>query len=156
MDIKNIINTIGNSKDKLIPILLRIQELKDEKFISPAEIKIISDEMNISESKILSILSFYTAISHEKRGKYVIQICSNVPCYVNGSVNILREFKKELNIDINETTKDGLFTLEYTSCLGCCKISPAVRINGNIYGNLDYSKVKDIIAFYKEKGDINE
>ena len=156
MDIKNIINTIGNSEENIIQILLRIQELKNEKYIDGEEIKIISREMNIPESKILSILSFYTAISHKKRGKYIIQVCSTLSCYVNGSVNILEEFKKELGIDINETTSDNLFTLEFTSCLGCCKISPAVRINGNIYGISDSSKVKEIIASYREKGDSNE
>jgi NADH-quinone oxidoreductase subunit E len=156
MDIKNIINTIGNSKENIIAVLLKIQELKDEKYITPEEIKIISREMDIPESKIISILSFYTVISNEKRGKYIIQVCSTLSCYVNGSVNVLEEFKKELGIDINETTSDNLFTLEYTSCLGCCKISPAVRINGKVYGVTDTSMVKEIIASYRESGDINE
>ena len=112
--------------------------------------------MDIKESKILSILSFYTAISNTKRGKYIIQVCSSVPCYVNGSVNVLNELKKELNIDINETTPDKLFTLEYTSCIGCCKVSPAIRIEDKVYGNLTSIKIKDIIDFYRKKGDKNE
>ena len=156
MDIKNIITTIGNSKENLIPVLLKIQSLKDFKYITSEEIKIISDYMDIPESKIVSILSFYTAISEKPRGKYIIQVCSNVPCYVCGSLNILEEFKRELNIDINETTSDNMFTLEYTSCLGCCNISPAVRINGVIYGSLDASKIKSIISSYRNRGDIGE
>jgi len=156
MNIIDIINTIGNSKENIIPLLLKIQEIKQLKYITSEEIKIISSEMNIPESKILSILSFYTAISDKPRGKYIIQVCSNVPCYVNGAVNILELFKKELGIDIDETTSDNMFTLEYTSCLGCCTISPAIRINGNIYGNMDEMKVKSIITYFREKGDNNE
>jgi len=156
MSIENIINEIGNSKENLIPILLKIQSEKNEKYISNEEVKLISEIMDIKESKILSILSFYTAISNTKRGKYIIQVCSSVPCYVNGSVNVLNELKKELNIDINETTPDKLFTLEYTSCIGCCKVSPAIRIEDKVYGNLTSIKIKDIIDFYRKKGDKNE
>lgn len=156
MNIKDIINSIGNSKENIIPLLLKIEGIKQLKYITNDEIKIISKEMDIPESKILSILSFYTAISETPRGKYIIQVCSNVPCYVNGSVNILELFKKELGIDINETTSDKLFTLEYTSCIGCCTQSPAIRINGHIYGHMDEAKVKSIIAHYQEMGDSNE
>jgi NADH-quinone oxidoreductase subunit E len=156
MDVKSIIKSIGNLKENLITILLKIQSLKKEKYISHEEIKIISEEMNIPESEILSVLSFYTSLSEKKRGKYIIQVCSSVPCYVNGSVNVLEVLKKELNIDVNETTSDNMFTLEYTSCIGCCKISPAIRIDDKVYGNLDLSIIKDIIEFYREKGGKNE
>lgn len=156
MDVKSIIKTIGNKRENLIPILLKIQELKEEKYINHEEIKIILEEMNIPESEILSVLSFYTSLSEKKRGKYIIQVCSSVPCYVNGSVDVLEVLKKELNINVNETTSDNMFTLEYTSCIGCCKISPAIRIDGKVYGKLDLSIIKDIIEFYREKGDKNE
>ena len=156
MNIRSIIDEIGNSKENLIPILLKIEEQKELKYVSPEEVKTISEIMNIPESKILSILSFYTAISHTKRGKYIIQVCSSTPCYVNGSVNVLNEIKKELNISVNETTSDNLFTLEYTSCIGCCKISPAIRIEDKVYGNLDAAKIKEVINFYRNKGDKNE
>lgn len=153
MDIKEIIDSIGNLKENLIPVLLKIQKLRKEKYIKNYEIKIISKYMNIPESKIISILSFYSGLSQKRRGKYIIQVCSNVSCYVNGSFNVLEAIKNELNIDINETTEDNLFTLEYSGCLGCCDESPVIRIDGKVYGNINLSKLHNIINYYRNIGE---
>lgn len=156
MDIKEIIDSIGNSKENIIPVLLQLQKIRKEKYIRGYEIKIISKYMNIPESRIMSILSFYSALSLKRRGKYIIQVCSNVPCYVNGSINVLKEIKKELNIDVNETTDDNMFTLEYSGCLGCCDKSPVIRIDEKVYGNINATKLRNIINFYRNKGDQDE
>lgn len=152
MSIEEIIEKNGRKKENLIHILTEIQDERDDHYIPEDIAKLVARELNMSESKIASTLSFYTAISNKPRGKYIIQICSNVSCYINGSINVINSFEKELGIKMGETTEDGLFTLEQSSCLGACDKSPAVRINKTIYGFLNDKKIKEIITNYRTKG----
>jgi len=103
----------------------------------------------VTESRIYGVLTFYTLLSTKPRGKYVVQVCNDVPCYVKGSVNVLEILEKALGVKEGETTADGVFTLEFTSCLGCCDKAPAMRIGGQLYGELNGDKITEIIAKYR-------
>ena len=95
------------------------------------------------------VVGFYSMLSKEPRGKYIIRLCQSPPCFIKGFTNILQILKKQLGLDVNETTEDGLFTLEFSSCLGVCGIAPAMSINNEVYGNLTEKKVIEIIENYK-------
>jgi NADH-quinone oxidoreductase subunit E len=96
-------------------------------------------------------MSFYTLLSNEERGKYIIQVCKDVPCYLNDDFNLLETVTEFLGISLGETTKDKLFTVEYTACIGCCDDSPAMRINHETYTGLTKGKAITILEMYKEK-----
>ena len=83
--------------------------------------------------------------STKPRGKNIIRLCESPPCYIKGSENMLRKMKILLGINVGETTKDGLFTLEFTSCLGVCGNAPVMMINDDVYGDLTEEKVEEII-----------
>ncbi len=143
--VKVIVERIGNTPDKLIEILLKIQNVSDSHYVSEEELKIVSDCLGVPLSKVYGVATFYSMLSTKKRGKYVIQICNSAPCYLANSKNVVKAFEKILDIKIGEVTEDGIFSLEYTSCIGACDIAPAVKINDEIYGNLDEEKIKEII-----------
>ncbi len=145
MKIKEIVDKHGKTPDKLIEIMLDIQERSGFNCLSREDIAAISKEMDIPESRVYSVASFYTLLSTEPRGKYIIQLCHDVPCYINGSVNALKVLEEELGVKIGETTKDKIFTLEFTSCLGCCEIAPVMQIGEEVYGNLTSSKIKEVL-----------
>ncbi len=148
--LQNILKQNPKSEDYLIETLLSLQDAKDEPCISEEEIADIAEYYGISPTRVSSVASFYTLLSLRPRGKHVVQVCRDVPCYLNGSENILEAVKEALGCDIGETTADGLFTLEETSCLGNCDGSPSVRIGKKTYENLDSQKVKEIISGYRE------
>lgn len=83
--------------------------------------------------------------STKKRGKYVIRVCTSLPCHVANGREIINTLKEELKIDFNQTTSDGLFTLEESGCLGLCGVSPVIMINNEYYGDLTPQKVREII-----------
>lgn len=68
---------------------------------------------------------------------------------VNDGENLLNILKKELNVSVGETSKDELFTLELSECIGACDVAPAFKINENVYGNLTKDKIVEIISDYK-------
>ncbi len=137
------------TEDSVIEILLEVQTSSNQNYISKQQISRIAEYCHISESKVCSVISFYTLLSDTPKGKYVIQLCRDVPCYVANSPTILKTLEKLLEIHVNETTENGMFTLEFSSCLGCCDKGPAMRINNNTYKNCTVEKVKAIISEYR-------
>lgn len=150
MQIKDVVKKHGRAPDKLLKILLEVQSASDENYLTYEDIKSVADEMNLPDSRVYSVASFYTLLSTAPRGRYIIQVCNDVPCYVNGSLNIVDALEKQLGIKMGGTTKDKLFTLEYTSCLGCCDNPPAMRIGSKLYSGLTEDKLADILRFYGE------
>lgn len=151
MQIMRILEKHEKDPANLIHILLDYQSSKDNNCITEKEVTIIADELGITKSRVYSIVTFYTLFSIKPRGKYIIQVCDDVPCYVNGSVNIIMELEKLLGIKMGETTPDGVFTLEKTSCIGCCDRSPALRVGDELYGDLDSFKTAGIISALRRK-----
>ncbi len=153
MKLQNVIEKHGRLPENLIHILLEYQAQKDNNSINEDEISHVARELGLSENRVYSVITFYSLFSKEPRGKYVIQVCNDVPCHVNGSFSIIEELEDVLKIKMGDTTRDGIFTLEKTSCLGCCDKSPAIRVGESIHGDLTPEKISEIISFYRREYD---
>lgn len=147
------VNKEARNSENILNALLEYQKSKDTNHISEEELAQLAEELGITESRAYSIITFYSLFSTHPRGKYIIQVCNDVPCYVNESTNILEEFENYLEIRVGGTTHDGVFSLERTSCLGCCNMSPAIRIGEKVYGNLSTEDIPRIISEYRRKYD---
>lgn len=143
--IQEICQKYAPRKDNLIQILHEIQDQDPQHYISPEAVDIVAEYLKIPVNHIYGVLTFYTMYSTKPRGKNIIRLCESPPCYIRGSENMLRKLKILLGINIGETTKDGLFTLEFTSCLGVCGNAPVMMINDDVYGDLTEEKVEEII-----------
>ena len=151
MELDNILAKYSKREDQLIEILLDYQASKDTNFISEKEIVYIANYLNITQSKVCSVMSFYTLLSTNPRGRHIIQVCTDVSCFVCDEINTLKILEHELMIKVNETTKDRMFTLEFTSCIGCCNEAPAMRVNDQTYTNLTEEKIIEILSDWREK-----
>jgi NADH-quinone oxidoreductase subunit E len=145
-----ILKDFPKTADSILEILLKLQQEKDNHFISRDEIKTIAEYVGEPESRVYSVVSFYTLLKTKPQGKYIIQICKDVPCYVLDDFNLKKTLSDLLKIDIGEVDANQLFSLEYSSCLGCCELAPMMRINHKIYGHLTKDKVKAILSTYME------
>lgn len=143
--LEEILKKYPKEEEYLIEILLEYQTSKKNHHITSEDVSRISEYLGIPESQVCSVISFYTLLSTKPKGKYVIQVCQNIPCFVNDSQNIYDKIVELLGIHDGETTKDGLFTLELTECIGYCNQSPAIRINTDVYASLTPQKVEKII-----------
>jgi NADH:ubiquinone oxidoreductase subunit E len=151
MEIKEIVRKYEGKRENLLQILHEIQENDPQNYISQININILSEEIKIPLSDITGTASFYSLFSLEPRGKYIIRVCASPPCHIMGAESIFGAISRELQIGKGETTDDGLFTLEETSCLGICAVAPALMINDSVYGHLTAEKIKTIIKQIKEK-----
>lgn len=130
--------------DVLINTLHAVQDHYGN-FIPIEAAEVLKELTGTPLSKIYEVLTFYTMFSIHKRGKYVIRVCKSLPCHVTGGQAVIDSLKSKLEIEFGETTRDGLFTLEETSCLGLCGVSPVMMVNDEAYGNLTPEKVSQVI-----------
>ncbi len=147
--LEDLLEKYPQQEDQLIEILLDYQSQKQHRYISEEEIARIAAHLGVSESKVYSVVTFYTFFSTEPRGQHIIQVCKDVPCYINGERTMRSVLEKLLGIRVGETTRDKRFTLEQTSCLGHCDGAPAMRIDDKTFTNLDENKIKAIISEYR-------
>ena len=113
-----ILEEFKDKKGNLMPILQSVS--KEYNYLPEDILKYISQELDISLTKIYQIATFYNAFSLQPKGKYTINVCFGTACYIKGGNRILEAFERELGIATGNTTKDLLFGLETISCFGCC------------------------------------
>jgi NADH-quinone oxidoreductase subunit E len=131
----------------LIPLLQSAQESYG--YIPESAIDHISEIVGIPSADIYGVITFYSQFRLKPMGKNIIKVCDGTACHVNSSTAIIKTIESELQISNDETTEDGLFTLQKVACLGCCSLSPVIMINDETYGLLTPKKVQQILKDYK-------
>ena len=114
-------------------------------WITESSMKCISNMINVPYIRVYEVASFYSMYNLEPIGKNFIQVCTTTSCWLRGSDDILKLCKKHLNIENNQTTTDGLFTLKEVECLGACVNAPMMQINDNYYEDLNKDSLLNIL-----------
>ena len=135
----------------LIPLLQSAQETYG--YVPESAIDHISEIVGIPAADIYGVVTFYSQFRLKPMGKNIIKICDGTACHVNASTGILKTVEDELRVDGDETTEDGLFTLQKVACLGCCSLSPVIMINDETYGKLTPKKVTQLLKESRENSD---
>ena len=140
-------------KEKKEEILLNILHNEQDKkgYISIDAMKRISTKYQIPISRIYGVVKFYTMFRTEPQGKYILELCGSPTCVLNESREIEKFLEKELKIKIGETTKDKIFSVYKTSCIGCCDEPPAMLLNGKPVTKLTLERVKKLLNELKKK-----
>ncbi|WP_321435936.1 NAD(P)H-dependent oxidoreductase subunit E [uncultured Bacteroides sp.] len=145
--LKNVIDDYDRKESNLIQILHMAQAIFG---FLPAEVQsFIADEMELSVSKINSVLTFYSFFSTKPKGEYTISVCLGTACYVRGGKEVLNRLKDELGIDVGETTDDRKYSLTVMRCIGSCGLAPAMTINGKVYKQVNPNRIKRILGMLK-------
>ncbi|MBP7507550.1 MAG: NADH-quinone oxidoreductase subunit NuoE [Prolixibacteraceae bacterium] len=146
--VKEICSAFNNSEGELINVLHQVQHKLG---YLPAEIQeLISKELNVSVAKVYGVVTFYSFFTMKPQGEHPISICMGTACYVRGGEQVLDEFKRQLKIDVGETTADGKFSLSALRCVGACGLAPVVMIGEKVHGRVAPADVKNILSEYKE------
>lgn len=131
-------------KESAILPLLRLLERKFGE-VSEEGIKYIASLLDIPPAKVYGTSTFYTHYRQPDMGKYVIQVCSTLPCALGNSETIFDYISKRLGIKNGETTQDKSFTLKKVECLANCDKAPCIQINSDDYGNITIGKIDKIL-----------
>jgi NADH-quinone oxidoreductase subunit E len=142
-----IINKYNSDRGQLVSIL---QDIQTEYYYLPEEALLrVSETMGIPASRVFDVATFFKAFSLKPRGKHLINVCLGTACHVRGGSRVLETVERCLAVERGETTKDRKFTLETVNCMGCCAVGPAVKIDGDYYGNMSTGKVDGLLKKFE-------
>ena len=146
--IKEICKSFDNKSGELINVLHKVQHTFG---YLPAEVQeVVANELEVPIAKVYGVVTFYSFFSMAPKGKHPVSICTGTACYVRGAENVMEEFKKELKINVGETSPDGKFSISCLRCVGACGLAPVVMVGDKTYGRVSPDMVKDIISEYEE------
>jgi NADH-quinone oxidoreductase subunit E len=141
-----IVKKYGKDKSQMVSIL---QDIQTEYHYLPRQaLDKLSKKMDMPQSQVYSLATFFRAFSLEPRGKHVINVCLGTACHVRGGELILESLERQLDVKRGGTTKDMKFTLESVNCMGCCATGPVVKIEDEYYGHMTNDKVEPMLKKY--------
>ena len=140
----NLCKTRPHSSSYLIAILHKIQNKYG--YLSQEHMEEVAHCLQIPTSTISGVATFYHFFRLKPKGKFSISICLGTACFVKGADKVLAAFQKELGIEVGEVTKDGLYSIDISRCVGVCAMAPVVMVNDKIYSNVQEADVLQILG----------
>jgi len=134
----------------LVPTLLYAQD--EIGYLTEEAITEFARRLDLTELEVRNVISYYSMLTIKPRGKYNVQICTNISCMLRGAEEIFQHCKKKLGIGHKGTNADGLFSLEEVECIGACSWAPAAQVNYDFHENLTPEKIDNTLDEYKKKG----
>lgn len=115
-------------------------------YLNREAIERTAKRLGLPVADVYSMASFYTLYRTQPTGRYVLQVCEGLSCHlVGGAERLVDYLRKKLGIEVGQTTKDGLFTLQTVQCLASCGTSPTMRVNDALYENMTTEKVDELL-----------
>lgn len=137
------------SRQSAVLPALYIAQKENKGYVSSAVIKELSKVMDIPESQINEVFTFYTMYNKAPVGKYHIQVCRTISCMINGAQELTEHICNELKVKLGEETADQRFSVSEVECLGSCGTAPMMQIEDKYYENLTPESAMNIIRQLK-------
>ena len=118
---------VDQKQSAVMACLAIIQQEKG--YVSAESEKVVADFLGMAPMAVHEVTSFYNMYNQQAVGKYKLNVCTNLPCQLRDGDKALKFLEQKLGIHMNETTADGLFTLQQCECLGACADSPVMLVN---------------------------
>ncbi len=140
----------GAKRGALLPIL---QDLLDEHGeISDLAMQVVADRLGAAPSEVQGVVTFYSFLGVEMRGRHVIRLCRTLSCMMAGTHDVAAALEAELGIPFGGTTPDGMFTLEWANCIGMCSTPPALLADARALGSVTPANVGEVIGALRNAG----
>ena len=134
----------------LVPTLLYAQD--ESGSLSDEVIKEIAGRLELTELEVRNVISYYSMLTTRPRGKYNVQVCTNIACLLRGGDELFEHCENKFGVKHKGTTADGMFSLEEVECIGACSWAPAVQVNYDFHENLTTEKLDQLLEGYRQKG----
>ena len=138
-----------HAESNLIAILHKVQ--RHFGYLGQEQMNAVAQLAQIPLAKVTGVATFYHLFRLQPRGKHVISVCMGTACYVKGADKLSQRLMDELGIHYGETTKDGMFSLDNSRCLGTCGLAPVIMVDEQVYGPVTPSEITIILEKYIKK-----
>ena len=130
-------------RSALIPALHVLQE--QDGYLTEDGMEHVAEVFDLAAAEVRGTATFYDMFHFEPVGKYLIAVCTNIACMLQGAYRLLEHAEQRLEVAPGGTTKDGMFTLEDAECLALCGNAPCVTANWRFFGDVDTARFDQLI-----------
>lgn len=131
-EVRKIADEFRGKKGVLIPLLQAVQARFS--YVPEEAIPTIAEAAGVYPVEVYGVVTFYAQFYLTPRGRHIVRVCMGTACYIMGGKDLLDHMQARLGVAVEETTKDGLFTLETVACLGCCGMGPVLTVDDKFLG----------------------
>ncbi|HEX9897165.1 MAG TPA: NAD(P)H-dependent oxidoreductase subunit E [Dehalococcoidales bacterium] len=142
--VEEILSCYGKGANKLVPILLAVQDAFG--YLPENVIQSIGEFLSVNPGQIYSVASFYKRFQLTPVGKQRITVCRGTACHIRGAPQIVTEIERAIDIKEGETSADLEYTLETVACIGCCALAPCLKVNEVVYGAMTPRKAGSLFT----------
>jgi NADH-quinone oxidoreductase subunit E len=145
--VDRIVEGFRHEKASLVMILQDVQEAYN--YLPEPVLERVAELLRLPRSHVYNVATFYSSFSLKERGRHIIRVCDGTACHLCGAANLKDEVCRQLDIDVGETSKDKLFSLELVACLGACALAPVMAVGQKFYGEMTPEKIKKTLNSYR-------
>jgi len=149
-EITELVKRYPGAQSALMPVLYMAQE--DFGYISMDAQKMIAEVLGLRLMKVREVVTFYTMFKEQPTGKYLLEVCTNAGCMLNGANELVAHMCETLGIKQGETTADGLFTIAEVECAGACAGAPVVQVNNTYHEKVTAADMDALITRVRDGG----
>ncbi len=123
-----------HSRSALVPLLHIVQE--QDGHLTADGMEHVAELLGLTPAEVAGTASFYDMLFTHPVGTYLVSVCTNIACMLNGAYELLEHAEESLGIRAGLTTDDGMFTLEEVECIALCGKAPCLTVNWRFFGDL--------------------
>jgi len=132
-----------NRRAAVLPALWIAQQ--EFGWVSTEVIEYVAGLCEVHPSHVYGVVSFYTMYNRTPKGRWHLQLCTNLPCQLRGAEHVLECLKEKLGIGLGGTTADRMFSLDEVECLAACEMAPCLQVNDEFVGPLDPESARALV-----------
>lgn len=148
-EIDTILSNYAQRRSAVLPLLYIAQD--EYGYLSDAAVREVADILDLPATDVFEVVGFYTLFYDRPVGKWILQVCDDVPCCFTGAEQLITDLEQKLGIQVNQTTDDGMFTLERVKCLAACDKAPLLQANLEYYYQVTSDKIDALIADLRKR-----
>jgi NADH-quinone oxidoreductase subunit E len=134
-EIESILARYADRRSAVLPVLYIAQD--EYGHLTDEAIREVAAVLDLPPTDVFEVVGFYTLFYNKPVGTWVLQVCDDVPCCFLGAEQLVETLESKLGIAVDQTTPDGMFTLQRVKCLADCDRAPLLQANLEYYRNID-------------------
>jgi len=142
-EVSEIMARYPKARSALLPMLHLCQA--EQGYVSPEAIALCAEELGLTKAEVGAVATFYTMYKRRPVGDYYVGVCTNTLCAVMGGDAIFASLTEHLGVGNDETTADGVLTLEHVECNAACDYAPVVMVNWEFFDNQTPDSAKELV-----------
>jgi NADH-quinone oxidoreductase E subunit len=140
---RDVIAVYPQPRSALIPLLHLAQE--QDGWLTGDAMEHVAELLQITPAEVLGTASFYDMLFTHPVGRYLVSVCTNIACLLNGGMELLDHAERTLDIRAGATTADGQFTLEEVECVALCGDAPCLAVNWRYFGSVTPGRFDELV-----------